>query len=117
MEAESIAELQRAAVTGGFKKAAEAVHHAYATSGYQAALKECAKQQEREYSRGNFPFPGLVAEIYSRLLNKDKAFYWLEKAYEERDNSMVFLRVDPTYDPLRSDPRFEQLVRRVGLPN
>jgi tetratricopeptide (TPR) repeat protein len=117
MEPESIAELQRAAVLAGFKKAAEATRRAYATSGYRAAIKECAKAQEQEYSRGNFPFPAFVAELYSRLGDKDKAFYWLQKAYEDRDDEVVFLRVDPTFDPLRSDPRFEQLVRRVGLPN
>jgi eukaryotic-like serine/threonine-protein kinase len=117
MQGESIAELQRAAASAGFKKAAEAIRHAYATSGYRPALKECARRQEQEYARGNFQFPTFVAEIYSRLGDKDKAFHWLRKAYEDRDDSLVFLRVSPTFDPLRSDPRFEELVRELALPN
>ena len=117
MQTESIAALQRAAAAAGFKQAAEAIRQAYATSGFRAALKECAKQQEKAYLSGNYPYPAFVAQLYSRLGDKDKAFYWLQKAYEDRDVFVVLLRVDPTYDSLRSDPRFEELVRRIGLPN
>ena len=45
-----------------------------------------------------------------------QAFLWLEKAYDERTNSLAYLKVDATWDPLRSDPRFADLVRRIGLP-
>jgi hypothetical protein len=47
--------------------------------------------------------------------DRDRAFEWLEKALEERDPMMVYLRVHPRLDPLRGDPRFDALVRRVGL--
>lgn len=47
--------------------------------------------------------------------NKEQAFVWLERAYAQHANSMVTLRVDPLYDPLRDDPRFQDLLRRVGL--
>jgi serine/threonine-protein kinase len=52
--------------------------------------------------------------IYAALGNRDQAMNWLEKGYEERFNPGVLLR--PGFDPLRSDPRFETLVRRIGLP-
>jgi hypothetical protein len=51
--------------------------------------------------------------IYVGLREKDKAFEWLEKAYEER--SIGAIKVVPAYDPLRSDPRFADLVRRMNL--
>lgn len=60
--------------------------------------------------------PYLVAGIYTALQDHDAAFEWLEKAYEQRDIQLVSLKVDPTLDGLRSDPRFTALVRRVGLP-
>jgi hypothetical protein len=49
--------------------------------------------------------------------NKDEAFAWLQRAYSERSNALTTLKVDPIYDPLRSDPRFQVLMRRVGLPH
>jgi hypothetical protein len=47
--------------------------------------------------------------------NKDQALDWLEKAYDQHSNVMVTLKVEPGFDPLRSDPRFQNLIRRVGL--
>jgi hypothetical protein len=47
--------------------------------------------------------------------NKEQAFVWLEKAYAQHSNAMARLKVDPLYDPLRGDPRFQDLLRRVGL--
>jgi len=57
-----------------------------------------------------------MADLYGLLGDKDQAFALLEKAYNERDNMVVLLKVDPYFDPLRSDPRFTDLVRRVGFP-
>jgi hypothetical protein len=57
-----------------------------------------------------------IARIYTVLGNKDEAFVWLEKAYDERSAYLVNLPVDPTFDSLRPDPRFTDLLRRVGLP-
>jgi len=59
--------------------------------------------------------PGSIALIYAALGDKDQAFAWLEKADKGRDGILARLKVDPRFDSLRSDPRFADLVRRVGL--
>lgn len=57
-----------------------------------------------------------IALVYAGLKDKDNAFTWLEKAYEARDKGLTYLKVDPCLDPLRDDPRFKDLEKRVGLP-
>jgi TolB-like protein/Flp pilus assembly protein TadD len=56
-----------------------------------------------------------IALVYAGLGRKDEAFAWLEKAYQVHDKGLTFLKMDPCVDPLRSDPRFHDLLRRVGL--
>jgi DNA-binding winged helix-turn-helix (wHTH) protein/tetratricopeptide (TPR) repeat protein len=56
------------------------------------------------------------AALYTRLGEGDQAFAWMEKAWEERSNWLIYLRVDPLFDELRADRRFDQIVQRVGLP-
>jgi serine/threonine protein kinase len=57
-----------------------------------------------------------IATLYAGLGEKDEAFHWLNAAYEERDYQIESLRTDFRLDPVRSDPRFAELVRKVGLP-
>jgi hypothetical protein len=52
---------------------------------------------------------------YLGLGDKDEAFAWLERVYSQHSNVLTTLKVDPHFDPLRSDPRFQDLLRRVGL--
>ncbi len=56
-----------------------------------------------------------IAWIYIGLGEKDLAFEWLDKAYEEHDQSLLWLKGDPTYDSIRVDPRFKELLRKIGL--
>jgi len=90
-------------------------------SGPRAAMQEWAKGLE-EFQRADQAFlPGNLAVAYTILGDKDRAFYWLEQAYQHRemvsiDGGIFFLSSDPMYDPLRSDPRYKDLLRRVGLP-
>ena len=58
----------------------------------------------------------LLAIVYACLGDRDRAFQWLEVAYKQRDTFLPWLKVDPELDPLRGDPRFDDLVRRVGIP-
>jgi len=88
--------------------------HAYARAGQRSAAEKLIARLEQNVSRtgiGRYE----IALIYAGLENKDQAFQWLEDAYREHDVGLVYLRVDPCLDPLRSDPRFDSLLRRVGL--
>ncbi|HZI59606.1 MAG TPA: tetratricopeptide repeat protein [Pyrinomonadaceae bacterium] len=69
-----------------------------------------------ELNKRRYVTPAALANLYIGLDNKDEAFFWLEKAFQERSNYLAYLKVFPILDPLRSDPRFADLVRRVGLP-
>src|SRR2546428_10032866 len=57
------------------------------------------------------------APIYARLGEKEQAFQYLEKAFAERTDYLIFLGREPLSDPVRSDPRFDALLRRLGLPH
>ncbi|PYV23788.1 MAG: hypothetical protein DMG24_13165 [Acidobacteria bacterium] len=73
-------------------------------------------EQLKELSKRRFVPLVDIALVYASLGDKDQAFECLEKAYEERNAWLVALRVDPMFDPLRSDPRFQDLVRRMNFP-
>ena len=117
MEAEAIKAWQQTGLSLGYKKGAELIGRWYPTLGYQGALREGARWMEQESALGNFDFPWAVAEMFTLVSDKDKAFHWLENAYEERDGGLVTLTVNPIFDSLRSDPRYKELVRRMGLPS
>ena len=68
-----------------------------------------------EVSKTRYVTPAALANVYIGLGDKEQAFVWLEKAYAERSNYVAYLKVFPLLDPIRSDPRFADLVRRVGL--
>jgi eukaryotic-like serine/threonine-protein kinase len=67
-------------------------------------------------SKRSFVTAFFFALVYAGLEDKDQAFMWLEKACEERFNRLAYLKVEALWDPLRSDPRFAKLLRRVGIP-
>jgi tetratricopeptide (TPR) repeat protein len=69
-----------------------------------------------ELNESRYVTPAALAYVYVGLGDKDQAFVWLEKAYQERSNYIAWLKVNPIVDSLRSDPRFNDLLRRVGLP-
>lgn len=71
-------------------------------------------EQEMEESKREPSTAFDMAEIFAQLGKKDQAFEWLEKAYEERYFMMMYLKVAPNFDPIRSDPRFTDMLRRVG---
>ncbi len=63
-----------------------------------------------------YPSPAQVAFVYAARGDRDQALRWLEKAYQERDPTLIRMRVDTRFDPLRSDPRFEDLLNRMNFP-
>ena len=68
-----------------------------------------------ELQKHRYVSPMALSYVYIGLGNKDEAFAWLEKSYQERSNHLAFIKVSPTVDPLRSEPRFVELLRRTGL--
>jgi TolB-like protein/Tfp pilus assembly protein PilF len=68
-----------------------------------------------EYSKQNFVPPINIARVYVGLGEKEEAFFWLEKGYSQNDAKLGNLKKDPTFDPLRSDPRYTELLRKIGL--
>jgi tetratricopeptide (TPR) repeat protein len=79
-------------------------------AGALTAIEQLNERRAREYIE-----PVLVVYIYVALGDKDQAFAWLDKAYEERSGAMCWIKIEPKFDPLRSDPRFIDLLRRMGL--
>ena len=67
-------------------------------------------------STERFVPPYLIALVYNGLGERDEALAWLERGFEQRDPSMTFLKVEPKWNNLRDDSRFQDLLRRVGLP-
>jgi len=88
--------------------------NAYARAGNVGAAKKAIAQLEEHVQKdgiGRYE----IALVYAGLGDKTDAFKWLEDAYHAHDVGLVYLKVDPCLDPLRSDPRFDDLMRRVGL--
>jgi TolB-like protein/DNA-binding winged helix-turn-helix (wHTH) protein/Flp pilus assembly protein TadD len=114
MYVEAVAELQKAVQLSGSSPTAVAnLARAYVASGKRSEAVKLLNDLKKRSS----PVSSLASEIaviYAALGDTDQALNWLEKGYEERFNPGVLLR--PGFDPLRSDPRFQDLVRRIGLP-
>lgn len=88
--------------------------NAYARAGKPAAArKTIAELQENVRRNGVGRYE--IALVYAGLGEKQEAFNWLEEAYDAHDVGLLYLKIDPCLDTLRSDPRFDDLVRRVGL--
>ena len=73
-------------------------------------------EQLRELSKQKYVMPYYVSRIYSALGQKDEAFRWLETSYRERTTNMIYLQTDSRLDGLRSDLRFQDLLRRMNFP-
>src|SRR5579863_3502561 len=85
-----------------------------ATSGRQASARARLEQLKAERAK-HYVSPFYLAEVYSALGDADQAINELDKAYQDRSNSLIFLRVDPEFDVLRSNPRFQSLLQRLQL--
>jgi tetratricopeptide (TPR) repeat protein len=88
--------------------------HVYAVSGKRVEARKELNELER-LARQEYVPAVAIALIYAGLGEKDQAFTWLDKAYEERAFELTWLKVEPRWDSLRSDPRFADLLRRMGL--
>lgn len=87
---------------------------AYGMSGQRDQAQRVLDTLKEKAKQGYVP-PLAFAWFYAGLGEKNQAFEWLQKAYEERSSWLIFLKVHPRYDNLRSDPRFIALLKRMGL--
>jgi eukaryotic-like serine/threonine-protein kinase len=93
----------------------EAARRQYPKSGHSDVLKRLVAF-EGHIAKGTYIDPAWTANHYAVLGDKDKAFARLEKAYAEKSTTIRYLKVDPGFDSLRSDPRYADLLKRMGLP-
>jgi TolB-like protein/Tfp pilus assembly protein PilF len=111
---EAVAEFIKMAELVGRGEASREMHDAYANGGWNGYLRYVAENGTTKTTTGYRQAYGVVASL-AGLGEKDEAFAWLEKAYQQREYELTLLRVSPEMDNLRSDPRFVDLLRRVGL--
>ncbi len=90
--------------------------HAYARSG-KKRLAHAMLKDLTDPSRRNFVLPGTIALVYTGLGDKEQALDWLERAFEERDASLVWLKTDPRFDSLRGAKKFQALLAKIGFPS
>ena len=88
---------------------------AFANSGMRGFLREELKSSVGR-SKSSYFDPYWIADLHARLGEKDQAFEWLERAYNQRSHNMAFIDTEPMLDDLHSDPRFQDLLRRMNLP-
>jgi serine/threonine protein kinase/Tfp pilus assembly protein PilF len=112
---ESFAETVRGLQLDGYAKEADAIQRGLAEGGCRGA-SESALKMLMERAKKEYVDPCDFARDYLRLGDKEHAIEWLEKAFREKSQSMQFLKVDPIWNPLRSDPRFRDILRRMNFP-
>ena len=112
--ADAIPGLEKAISLSGSPAATGILIRAYAHAGRRRDAMRLLAQLKQRRVAGYIP-AGAFVNAYLGLGDKEQAFYWLEQAYKEQSNILQFLKTHPYFDPIRSDPRFADLVRRVGL--
>jgi len=114
--AESIAELQKAAtLSPEDDETKAALGYAYAVSGRKNDSQDVLTQL-KEQSKRRYVSPYVLALVCVGLGKKGEAFEWLEEAYKQQDGDLPVIRLEPMFDPLRSDTRFRDLLRRINFP-
>ncbi len=114
MYAEAIAEFEKAVELFEDETMIAWVGREYALSGRRGEAERVIARL-KEIGREKYVSPYPVATVYAALGAKDKAFEYLERVYDERSYYVVWLNIDPVFDPLREDARFQDLLRRIGI--
>jgi TolB-like protein len=98
------------------KQELAAIRDAYRKLGARGFWQKMLGFEKQDLAKGEEVSSFFMAEIYANLGDKGEALKWLEKAVEERDVEIDLIKVYPAFDNLRSEPRFQDLLRRIGLP-
>jgi tetratricopeptide (TPR) repeat protein len=112
---QAIVELQKAKSLEDKPWIVGALGYAYAASGRRGEAQKIVEEL-KEQAKQRHVTPYGIAMVYVGLGQKDEAFAWLEKAYAERSPGLVWFKTDPMLDTLRTDPRYRDLLRRIGFP-
>ena len=103
----------------GENEEASILQQTYALSGFDAAVRKSAEKKleglNAKIARGEYVPAAELAQVCIRSGEKEQAFAWLAKAVQERNRLAWELKINPLFDPLRSDPRFEELMRKIGF--
>jgi eukaryotic-like serine/threonine-protein kinase len=111
---EAVAEREKALSLSGGPELAASIEEDFTKSGYKGVLQSWLEGLT-ELSKHSYVSSYSIAESYMRMDQKQKAFEWLEKAYEEHDSGLVSLAVEPMFENIRPDPRFKEIIRRMKL--
>lgn len=111
---ESIAAFQKSKQISNDPISEMALGHVYATAGRKAEAQKIAAELEAKVMKKEVS-PFLPAVVYAGLHENDKAFYWLERAFQERSNWLTLIKVGRRMKPLHNDPRFDDLLKRIGF--
>jgi eukaryotic-like serine/threonine-protein kinase len=111
---EAVAEREKALSLSGGPELAASIEEDFIKSGYKGVLQSWLEGLT-ELSKHSYVSSYSIAESYMRMDQKQKAFEWLEKAYEEHDSGLVSLAVEPMFENIRPDPRFKEILRRMKL--
>jgi len=114
MYPEAIAEFQAASDLSGAPEPKSYLAYTYAVSGQHAEAQKLVDELKLAATQQYVP-PKHVALVYAGMGQKDEMFVWLEKAYEDRDISLAFIKVEPRWNEYRADPRFNDLYHRIGF--
>lgn len=112
--ADSIGNFQRAKQISDDTISEMALGHVYAAAGRNGEAEKIAAELERKVMKKEIS-PFLPAVVYAGLNDKDKAFYWLERAFQERSNWLTLIKAGRRLKNLRDDPRFDDLLKRIGF--
>jgi len=111
---EAVAEREKALSLSWWGRTGASIEEDFTKSGYKGVLQSLAGRLT-ELSKHSYVSSYSIAESYMRMGEKQKAFEWLEKAYEETRQRLVSLAVEPMFESIRLDPRFREILRRMKL--
>ena len=112
---EAIGERQKVLTLSGNPDLAAAIGEDFNASGYPGVMKSWLEGL-KEVSKRGYVSSYNMAQIYARLGDKDQALAALETALDQRDSNLTYVRVEPAFDEIRSDPRFQRVVQQLAMP-
>lgn len=102
-------------LSGASPEKLEHFREIYRSSGWEGFLRARLERHEKDAADGHTDFPVSLADLYVALGEKEKALFWLDRGVDAREPSVIQLKIEPAYDELRDDPRFAELLRKIGL--